>query len=332
METKNKYNTDWKLLASYMSGNASEAEKVEVQDWLEQSEKNKQIFHEVEKLWNISENADLAEIDIDEAWRQVNSKAKISRRPHFLTLQRTIRYSLRIAALLAIGFFAWYLISNDNYFKTTSADSKLLTLSLNDGSQITLNKGAQLKYPKIFKGNFREVYLEGEAFFNITKNPKKPFIVKIATTEIKVLGTSFNVNANKNGDIEVIVNSGVVSFKTDDAKQKALLHKEDKAVFIKSTGLIEKSINTDPNYLSWKTKKLVFRETKLKDIFDKIEKVYGVRIVAKDTVIYNCRMTATFDNISAEDIIKSIEIAFRYKSFKNGDIFSIEGNDCVKRQ
>jgi transmembrane sensor len=331
METKNKYYTNWKLLASYLSGNASETEKNEVQEWIGKSEENKRLFIKVEKIWKISENTNQTEIDIEKAWKNVNSKAKILPRQRFFLMQKTYSYSLRVAAVLVIGIFAWYLISNINYLKTTTAGSKLVTLSLADGSQITLNNKAQLRYPNKFRGNSREVFLEGEAFFNITKNPQKPFIIKTSTTQIKVLGTSFSVNANRNGDVEVIVNSGVVAFKSGNNKQQVVLKKEDKAVFTKASGLINTSINSDPNYISWKTKKFIFRETRLKDVFDKIENIYSVRIIAKDTAIFNCRITATYDGLSIDDIIKSIDLAFKCKSAKNGDIFLIEGDDCLKR-
>jgi transmembrane sensor len=333
METNKKYNVNWELLASLLSGNATDTEKSEVQAWLAKSEKNKEMFRTAEKLWAASKNAQMADIDVDVAWQNINSKSHITvkNRTKYL-LTKSYEYSLRVAAILLIGLLSWYLTSNINYQKISNSGSSVCVLSLKDGSQVTLNKDSKLKYPKFFKGRSREVYLEGEAFFNITKNPQKPFIIKTATTQIKVVGTSFSVNTNCNGNVEVIVNSGIVSFKDDNSKQQIILHKNDKGLFVKTKGEMEKSLNTDPNYLSWKTRKFVFDETRLKDIFDKIEKVYSIRIIARDSIIYNCKMTATFDNLSSDDIIKSIELAFRYKSSKSDNIYTIVGNDCIKKQ
>jgi ferric-dicitrate binding protein FerR (iron transport regulator) len=239
---------------------------------------------------------------------------------------------LRIAALLILGLFSWYIISHLDSSKIANSGSAVVVISLNDGSQVTLNKGTKLTYPENFKGDSREVYLEGEAYFNIVKNPLKPFIIKTPNAQIKVLGTSFNVNTNCKGNVEVIVNSGIVSFKGDSSEKLVMLHKDDKGIFMKTTGAIEKTINSDPNYISWKTRKFVFHDTRLKDIFEDIEKVYDVRIVTKDSAIFNCKMTATFDKLSIDDIIKSIDLAFKYKSSKNDNIYTITGNDCTKKQ
>jgi transmembrane sensor len=333
MKTKNKFDVDWERLASFLSGNVSDTEKSEIQAWIDNSDENKELFRSAEKLWKASKNAGLAEIDVDAAWQNINSKSHITvkNRTRYL-LTKTYEYSLRVAAILVIGFFSWYLTSNINYKKTASSGSSVFLLSLNDGSQVTLNKETKLVYSKFFKGHTREVYLEGEAFFNIAKNQQKPFIIKTKTTQVKVVGTSFNVNTNSNGNVEVIVNSGIVSFKDDNSGRQVILHKDDEGLFVKSSGRIEKSLNSDPNYLSWKTRKFVFYETKLKDIFSNIAKVYGVRIIVKNSIINNCKMTATFDKLSIDDIIKSIELAFRYKSFKNGNVYTIAGDDCIKKQ
>jgi transmembrane sensor len=332
MKTKDKYGIDWGLMASYLSGNASVTGKSEIQAWIDSSEKNKEIFQHVEKLWKSSENAGLAQIDVENAWDIVNAKAHIV--PKYSArylLVKSYKYSLRIAAVLLLGLFSWYVFSYVMSNKNVNSGSEIVVLSLSDGSQVTLNKETRLKYPRSFKGNSREVYLEGEAFFNIVRNPQKPFIIKTAGSQIKVLGTSFNVNTKCRGNVEVVVNSGVVSFMGDSSKRQIMLHKNDKGVLMKATGLIEKSVNSDPNIISWKTRKFIFHETRLKDIFENIGKVYDVKIVAKDSAIYNCKMTATFEKLEIDDIIKSIELAFKYKSFKNDNVYTITGNDCTQK-
>ena len=332
METKNKYEVNWKLLASYFSGNASETEKTEVNDWLNESETNKEVFLSIEKVWDKTKNADLANIDIDAAWKKVNSQSHILRnnRTGFL-LNRPYQYVFRVAAVMVIGIISWYLLSNTANNKSFNSGSKVTALYLSDGSVVTLNKETKIKYPKIFKGNSREIFLDGEAFFSIAKNPKKPFIIKTDATQIEVLGTSFDVNCHS-GNVQVIVNTGIVSFKSSNG-QNVILKKEDKGLFDKTTGQISSSINTDPNYVSWKTKKFIFRETRLKDVFEELEKVYNVKIIAENPVIYNCKLNSTYDQLSIDAIIHSIEKAYGYKSSKNNDnVYTLIGNDCIKKQ
>jgi transmembrane sensor len=333
METNNKYGIDWTIIASYLSGNATEVEKSEVQAWLEKSDENKGILRGAEKLWKMTESAAFTNINVDTAWENVNSKSHIisESRTRYL-FSKTYKYALRVAAVLIIGILTWYMISNVNYDKTAKSGSAITELALNDGSQVTMNKDSKLKFPKVFKGETREVYLEGEAFFSIVKNLHKPFIIKTAYTQIEVLGTSFNVSTNQNGDVEVTVNSGIVSFESKKNNQHVILKKDDKGTFLKSSGVIEKNINNNPNYISWKTRKFIFHETRLKDIFSEVERVYSVNIVVKDSAIYNCRMTATFDKLPIDEIINSIDLAFKYKSSKIDNIYTIEGNDCTKQQ
>lgn len=332
MEIKDKYYVDWKLLASFLSGNATETEKSQVQAWLDRSDKNKETFRNVEKLWSMTKNAGLANIDIETAWKNVNSRSHIIPESRTIIMfYKSYKYALRVAAVLVIGLLSWFIINNFNYRKTANAGSSLLQLTLNDGSLVTLNKNAQLKYPNIFQGNTREVLLKGEAFFNVARNPQKPFIINTSKTQIRVLGTSFNVSTDAGGDVEIIVKSGIVAFEAENTKQKVVLYKDDKAVFNAKMSEIKKSVNTDPNYLSWKTRKFIFRETRLEDVFGQIEKVYGVHVKVKDTIINHCRLTATYDKLEAKEIMKMIELTFRFKTNKNNDVYTIEGNDCRKR-
>ncbi len=331
METKSKYKVDWELLASYLSGNATDLERIKVQKWLGESEANKTTFQKAEKVWNASQNAEFANVNVGTAWNKVNSKAGLTRAIHPRFISGTsFQYLLRIAAILTIGFIAWFLIRNFNTSIIVTSGQSVKQLALNDGSQVTLNHSSQFQYPKKFKGNTREVFLKGEAFFNIARNPQKPFIIHTENTQIKVLGTSFNVHSDIAGNVEVIVNTGTVSVTSEKTKQNVVLHKDEKAVFNAAKSEISKGMNTDMNYLSWKTKKFIFHEAVLKDVFDKIESVYNIRFIVKNSGLNNCRLTATYDNLSADEIVKMLGLTFGLKISWQSNAYVIEGIDCKK--
>jgi transmembrane sensor len=334
METQNKYGVDMKLLTSYISGNVSDTEKIQVEGWLNLSDKNKNLFQETEKLWRLSEGAVTADIDIEKAWSKVREKSP------FLKTYKTRRlisttssYALRIVAVLVIGVFAWYMYRHTGTNISARAGNDLVNLTLSDGSQVTLNKESKLKYPKTFKGEFREVFLEGEAFFNIEKNPERPFIINTENAKIEVLGTSFNVLTDSNGNVEVIVNSGIVSFRGNNTKEMVILKKDDKGIFLKASNKIEKIANSDINYLSWKTRKFDFRRTNLGEVFEKFRKIYGIKILVKNPELETkCKLVGAYGNLSADEIMKNVAQTMSLKLTKADDTYIIEGNECKNKQ
>jgi transmembrane sensor len=330
MKTNRKNSADWQLLAAFLSNNVVENDRNQVFDWKDKSEKNQLEFRKVEKIWTTAGETSKYKIDVESAWDKVNSKASI--RPSGKSrsiIQTTTAYFLRIAAVLVFGLIAWYTAQYFLNEKTSSAENKMLQLALNDGSQVALNKDAQLKYPEKFKGNLREVYLNGEAYFEVAKNSKKPFIIHASNACIMVIGTSFNINSNNNGNVELIVNSGVVAFGKDGLKQKVVLHANDKAVLDSKSGNILKYKNEDSNYLSWKTKKFVFRETKLQEVFSLLEKVYGINIIVKDIELNNLKLTATYDKLEPNEIIKMIKMTFSLKTLETGNNYTIEAGSSI---
>ncbi|MDP4184294.1 MAG: DUF4974 domain-containing protein, partial [Bacteroidota bacterium] len=175
-------------------------------------------------------------------------------------------------------------------------------------------------------GNTREVSIEGEAFFEVSHNPKMPFIIHAAGSRIKVLGTSFNVKAySKTNIVEVIVKSGKVQFLHDDTllqKDKTIvLASGDKGVYEKSSGKIQKQHNYDVNYIAWLTKSLDFRDTPLEEVIEKISEVYQVQIIIEDKSLKDYRLNAQFEQKTLSHILQVIELTFDIKAeHKNGTV------------
>jgi hypothetical protein len=149
-------------------------------------------------------------------------------------------------------------------------------LMLADGTEVWLNATTKLRFPFSFTGNKREVYLEGEAFFNVAKNASQPFIVHTEKTDIQVLGTTFNVSAYKNSTISTSLVSGAVASKTATSSvtlkpgQEAILGKNDK-INIRSFD--------EEEVLAWMRGIYIFHNTSLKEIGGVIERWYGVNVV-----------------------------------------------------
>jgi ferric-dicitrate binding protein FerR (iron transport regulator) len=194
----------------------------------------------------------------------------------------------------------------------------VLESTLPDGTQVALNAGSSLKYPENFKGKEREVILQGEAFFDVTHDEKKTFVIKAQELQIKVLGTSFYVNTQRNENtIEVVLMKGSVQL--DFNEKQMVLKPGDKAIILKHHGEIVRQENNDPNLLSWKTKIMQFTDTPLHEIVEVLENVYHKDIVVLTPEINNRVVTATFEGQSLEAVLLVLQSTINIAAKPNGN-------------
>ncbi|SDG77194.1 FecR domain-containing protein [Chitinophaga filiformis] len=186
------------------------------------------------------------------------------------------------------------------------------TIELADGSKIWLNADSKLSYPEVFNGNSREVYLNGEAFFDIAANPKKPFIVHLSSGTVHVLGTSFNIRAYENEAVQTSVKTGKVAFIpvvaagqqpdtiyiTPDEKvtyRKAFAENKEDAIVRETT-----SAEDDK---AWTEGRLVFRDKTLEEIAAELERTFGKKVSFGSDAPRYYRLTGSFQDNSLQDIM-----------------------------
>jgi transmembrane sensor len=217
-------------------------------------------------------------------------------------------YFVRIAAVLVIGLFlsiTGILLSRNFGYISYTTDETTMVTQLSDGSQVTLNTGSSLKIQKKFRNDQRIVRLVGEAYFEVFPDPSRPFIVNTDKIEIKVLGTSFNVNAYKDkNEIEVVVNTGQVALtKEGNITERIILKSGNRGTFNKSDQSLKLFVNEDPNFLSWKTRQLIFEDTSLEEIILTINKIYHTNILIIGDSLKKDRVTASFTDQSLDAIL-----------------------------
>eukprot|EP01133_Synstelium_polycarpum_P011763 gene11763-13723_t len=186
---------------------------------------------------------------------------------------------------------------------------KLITLNLNDGSSVQLAGGSTFLYPSSFSGNTRAVtLLSGEAFFKVTHNRKKPFIVHSSGMEIKVLGTQFNVlNSSGSKLLAVTLTEGSISFKGKNQPSK-LLKPGQQLTFNKQSGSLEKIEEVDPDYISsWTKGVLWFKSTPLTEVLQKLEIYYGVHFKIEGNPDLNIPLTGKFRQQPLSRILNLME-------------------------
>ena len=266
-----------------------------------------------------------------QAWENVSQKTiKLKRRT--LPLQMFLRIAAIVVITFVLGILAY------SYFQPRNIDSQIQliannesvnTYELPDGTKVSLNSGAKLFYPKKFKGDTREVSIEGEAFFDVKPDPTKPFIINAGKAQIKVLGTSFNVNAYPDADkVEVIVKTGKVQvtrkLSNISTTEELILNPGDKGTLLIANNALLKSKNEDANFLAWKTHDLVFRETSLSDVIATLEKVYKTDIDIADEKLGNLRLTGQYNDYPIDFIMEVIASTLQVKVEKTDGKFQIK--------
>lgn len=332
MEAKNEItDKDWELIAkSIYDENAepttTEPITVKLDSFLDEKER-KQI-HEISDKVDLY--FDLKKYKAEDAWGKVESRihnqssAKQARFRNFISSPFIrIAAALIFAALLLVsGYEVFFNPSAKSNLRELSASSQVVnTFTLPDGTLVSLNSNTKLKYPKKFGRSTREVTIEGEAFFEVKPNKNKPFIIHAGNAQIKVLGTSFNVNAYPESKlVEVTVETGRVQVlnKTDKSVQtnELILTPGDKGTLIYESNSLRKTLNQNPNFLAWKTHNLIFKATSLDEVIQDLAKVYQVDIRIADSNLNKLLLTAQFNNYSLDFILEVIETTFKIETQK----------------
>ena len=317
---------EWEELASVLSDEKDESSDLFKRFMAEDNNSGKQ--------WKDLNNMNSKEeINVDNAWNKVYSRLNENNLLKGEVRARTIYMRpaiMRIAALalilLSLGSAAIYM-NNAGYFSKKIAaiagnEQKNILISLPDGSKIYLNRNSELSYRTNYGKHGRDVKLAGEAFFEIAPDVSKPFIIDAGKAKVKVVGTSFNViTNNRDSSVEVFVKTGKVEVYDNSGSQALELDPGYVGTIDSKTS--GKNVNSDPNYLSWKTGYLYYTDQKLSVVFNDLKRVYNMDIVADDPYILEYQWHSPIDNSSQEIIINLICRSFNLSYTKDGNVFHL---------
>lgn len=268
------------LLIRFLLNETNEDEGVAVQEWLAADSSNLRHFQEFETIWRASKDLSVAHArDEQQAWMRFQQRAAATE-----VVVKPLRQQfgwLRIAAMLLLVGGAWmaYTLFGPESYKDLTAYDKVLTEQLPDGSELTLNKNAEISYAANFNKH-RSVRLnKGEVFFNVAHDKMKPFVIDIDKVSVTVVGTSFNIKKS-GGLTEVIVESGIVRVAL--GTERVELHKGEK-ISINTTGpKLVKEVNTDQLYNYYRSNLFIANNTSLMKLVNVMNEAYGSQIVVED--------------------------------------------------
>ncbi len=328
------------LLMSYLLKETDFEQTKEVEKWLNASEKNINEFNKLKQTWSAAGRLSPMPVAVDTnvAWNKINSKINFydDKSTKKINLGKNLfRTILKIAAVFVFligGISAYMMLKKPDIQKIAlkSFDIKIVD-TLTDGSIVSLNKNSQLTYNKKFNKNARETELIGEAFFDIKINSKKPFFIKVKDGNIKVTGTSFNVNTNKkNQNTEVFVKNGTVylfNVNQQNDTFSIMLSSGEKGTFNSETGKPEMLKPKIVNDMYWINNIIIFDNVKLYKATETLENIFQISIIFEDKEIKNLTYSATFSNDSIEQIIEIITNTFNLKVSKNDNIYTLKKSE-----
>ena len=316
------------LIGKKLSNEITENELTELENWINLDRKNQKLFEESNQFWQSNHQLFSSE-EILKDKTKVNDQIRFQ--VHKKQKKVQLLFFYRIAAVLAIPFFlaiGWYAgthnagFSKDLLCEVTTPKGQIAECVLVDGTKVWLNTGSTIQYNPTLWGENRVIKLTGEAYFKVTENQHKPFIVETQDVQVKVLGTSFNVKAYPDErNTETTLEEGRIQLSVNDFPEQTPveLNPGDHAVY--QTDNKKLNIEKTDTYLltAWRNGKYIFKDADLKTIVQQLEKLYDVHIYLKNEKMEQLRFRGMFEyNKNILDALETIERSTSLKYQMNG--------------
>jgi len=321
------------LLIKYLLKETSKEESLVVKSWIESRKENEKYYNDFCWVWKKSiAIASTEEIDVDAAWEQFkkNRESKLlnsgpfSSQPFFSL--PWVKVAASIVLLLGVTAMAFSFLPHSGKAYYASVNLSSLEESkeevLLDGSQLTLNKHTKLSYRQKLLGEGRFVELmEGEAYFEVQKNPRKPFIISVDEVRVKVLGTSFNIKKTL-GKTIIIVDEGLVQVST--GKDELFLTKNEKATIFTTEEKIRKEVSENQLFKYYVSKEFVAKDIALEELAEGLNEAYGSNIKLVSERARSLFITTTLPYGSLSDNLEIIRQTLGVSITQRDDAIIIE--------
>lgn len=327
------------IILHYLQENISEEETRILMKWLQENEENKTLFFQTKEIYDLQKKGLYpTEKEIQDSKERLLSKLKKlqddKEKKYYPT--KVKRFQLYFFKYIATAIIAIGVTLGIQYLLTT--DEKIVYTELNiesgprmgyiilpDSTKVFLNASTKIRFPNKFEEKTREVFLDGEAYFDVVNNEQQPFIVQTSKQRIRVLGTKFNVMDYSTDDYAITtLVSGEIDLATTDETgtfSAPITLQPDQQVFYSRANkhVALSNIKTDMNR-TWVNKIYHFKNEPLKQIVSRLEKLYGIKINILNKTLENTEFTGTFKlGQELEEVLRIInfEMLFTYEVTEN---------------
>jgi len=328
---------DWDEIIKYVLNESSEEERTKIESELKTNRELRNRIKELNLLTSVNQKK-MEITDVNLKWEEVranlNDLSKDEKQTGKAFNDKIVRFNLkskarkrfftvwRYAAILFFTVVASYFLSKEFFtpqpakkieFKVLSVKrGERKTIVLYDGTTINLDSGSELKYPEKFGEKSREVYLKGEGFFQVAKNPKKPFRIYANNGVVEVLGTKFNVRSweDSGEGVTVTVSEGKVSLSagTKGRKENVILTKNMQSNLSLSGKLSEPVTVDASNFSKWMNNEMDFKNASLKQVIMQLERWYDLDFVISDKFLDRKNLTIHLNNTNLNDVLDLISV------------------------
>ena len=321
-------------IAKFLAGELSESEQSTLMDWVMSDAQNQKFFEEMVAVWNgLTSEVDVSKTSFESAeksWKGLDLSHKSQR-----STKRLYRVITIAAACLVLlfGLLTQFLFTPNqkNHLVqefARSSDESLVEIVLDDSSLVSLNEDSKLLFEN--EKQRRVATLVGEAFFEVATDSLKPFEVQTSKGIIRVLGTSFNVDASTEDALSVAVFEGSVQFTSNkDEEVSIVLEKDETLHYSLDSGAIQVEKRSIQNQLSWKTGRLVFDDLPLNLVILDMENYFGVDIEFDNSLLGACKFTGSFQRPSLDEISETLDFVMGVRLVQKDSIWHISGQGCT---
>ena len=333
------YDIEETLMVRCLTGEAAPEDHARLQAWRRQHPDHEARFRALEEALRLTERwrptppDALPPIDLDSEWQAFQQRVRPAAEARVRSLAPAkalpwLRVAAAVALLITAGWFIqrWRAAESVTVFETTLATQ---SIQLPDGSTVTLNRNSKLSYASDFGQHTREVVLEGEAFFEVVRDESRTFAITAGEARVEVLGTSFNVRADRQlGQVEVVVATGQVKLASVAADASVKLAAGERGVLRAKENQVQTVPNTDINFDAWKTKDIVFEEAPLATVVESLNRIYGSNIQVRTSVAPSCVVTVSFHQQSLEAVLEVLKNTLALEYRVQGDVIEIVAAGC----
>lgn len=340
------------LIGKYLSGELSAREEGELMAWVDASPQNREVFEETVQLWSLTETNPEPEfpVNLPKAWAALDSRIDLGEdtlvaepvvstaKPALQVLSqpkvRSLNWAWSAAAAIAVLMIAaWWVFMRDTTPETlafSTPDNQSRNINLPDHSQVVLNENSTISFS--FDGTTRKVILSGEAFFEVEKDPKHPFVIETGGVETRVLGTSFNIRAYPDeAKVKVSVKTGRVEVRKVEKRSKKttpvlVLLPGNTGIYANESATLEKAQDVATEDVdAWQQGAVAFPNgTTLSEVIPAVEKLYNIKIRSDETILNTTISGVRFSHdMSVQDALNLITLPIGGKFTAEGDVFVI---------
>ncbi len=318
------------FILKYLRGELSLEERHQLNKWLEEDPKRGEMLKAFEMYWQHSRH-DFSN-DRSEVMRMIRTRTRKNGYEKKEVKSGFIRY-LRYAAIFilisGLSILSYSTLHKSapvepvaiRHIEKTSLAGQNISLKLPDGSNVKLNAESKLIVPEVFTGDNREVELTGEAFFEIEPDPQHPFIIHMKGMSVEVLGTSFNVRAYEDEPNQVVaVKTGKVKVRsTQTGNEVQLTPHEQSILSLKDGDIVKRELEDEDLAFGWTEKKVIFKDQDVFEVFDQIERWFGVEIKIERSLSGKKLYTARHDNPTLEEVLRSLSFVYEFEFRKENE-------------